>query len=170
MKTKAPDKTNAMRALDRAGAEYSPLTYLPEGKEVAPEDAPSGVEAARLMGLPVQKVFKTLVTVGKSLAHYVFVIPVARELDLKKAAHAVGEKKLVMLPQKKLLPLTGYVHGGCSPVGMKRTFPTVLDSSAEGKDRIWFSAGRIGMQVEVSPADLPRALQFIYAPVTAERD
>ena len=158
-------KTNALRMLERAGVPCRTAEY-----PASPTDPPSGVQAAALLGLDAGSVYKTLVTEGAPDAHFVFVIPVARELDLKKAAHAVGEKKLVMLPQKKLLPLTGYVHGGCSPVGMKKTFPTVLDSSAEGKDRIWFSAGRIGMQVEVSPADLPRALQFVYAPVTADRD
>lgn len=168
MKTKAPEKTNAMRALDRAGAEYSPLTYLPEGREVAPEDAPSGVEAARLMGLPVQKVFKTLVTVGKSLAHYVFVIPVARELDLKKAARAVGEKSVEMLHSKELFPLTGYVHGGCSPLGMKKTFVTVVDESATALPTFVFSAGRIGVQIETSPADLAKALRYTFADLTKD--
>lgn len=115
------EKTNAMRALDRAGVKYGSLSYLPEGKEISPEDAPSGVEAAAMMGLPHERVFKTLVTQGKSLAHYVFVIPVARELDLKKAARAVGEKSVEMIKSKELFPLTGYVHGGCSPLGMKNS-------------------------------------------------
>ena len=139
-KNKGPEKTNAMRALDRAGASYTPRTYLPEGKEVSPEDAPSGVEAAAIMGLPVEVVFKTLVTVGKSLAHYVFVIPVARELDLKKAAKAVGEKSVEMVRSKELFPLTGYVHGGCSEKtvchrgGREREAPPVLRVQ-RGQDR-----------------------------------
>ena len=163
------EKTNAMRALDRAGGKYGNLSYLPEGKEISPEDAPSGVEAAAMMGLPPERVFKTLVTQGKSLAHYVFVIPVARELDLKKAARAVGEKSVEMIKSKELFPLTGYVHGGCSPLGMKKQFVTVLDESARGQERIVFSAGKIGRQIEVSPADLAKALKFAFADLTAER-
>ncbi len=163
------EKTNAMRALDRAGVKYGSLSYLPEGKEISPEDAPSGVEAAEMMGLPPERVFKTLVTQGKSLAHYVFVIPVARELDLKKAARAVGEKSVEMIKSKELFPLTGYVHGGCSPLGMKKQFVTVLDESARGQERIVFSAGKIGRQIEVSPADLAKALKFAFADLTAER-
>lgn len=163
------EKTNAMRALDRAGVKYGSLSYLPEGKEISPEDAPSGVEAAEMMGLPPERVFKTLVTQGKNLAHYVFVIPVARELDLKKAARAVGEKSVEMIKSKELFPLTGYVHGGCSPLGMKKQFVTVLDESARGQERIVFSAGKIGRQIEVSPADLAKALKFAFADLTAER-
>lgn len=163
------EKTNAMRALDRAGVKYGSLSYLPEGKEISPEDAPSGVEAAEMMGLPPERVFKTLVTQGKSLAHYVFVIPVARELDLKKAARAVDEKSVEMIKSKELFPLTGYVHGGCSPLGMKKQFVTVLDESARGQERIVFSAGKIGRQIEVSPADLAKALKFAFADLTAER-
>lgn len=163
------EKTNAMRALDRAGVKYGSLSYLPEGKEISPEDAPSGVEAAAMMGLPPERVFKTLVTQGKSLAYYVFVIPVARELDLKKAARAVGEKSVEMIKSKELFPLTGYVHGGCSPLGMKKQFVTVLDESARGQERIVFSAGKIGRQIEVSPADLAKALKFAFADLTAER-
>ena len=163
------EKTNAMRALDRAGVKYGSLSYLPEGKEISPEDAPSGVEAAAMMGLPPERVFKTLVTQGKSLAHYVFVIPVTRELDLKKAARAVGEKSVEMIKSKELFPLTGYVHGGCSPLGMKKQFVTVLDESARGQERIVFSAGKIGRQIEVSPADLAKALKFAFADLTAER-
>lgn len=163
------EKTNAMRALDRAGVKYGSLSYLPEGKEISPEDAPSGVEAAAMMGLPPERVFKTLVTQGRSLAYYVFVIPVARELDLKKAARAVGEKSVEMIKSKELFPLTGYVHGGCSPLGMKKQFATVLDESARGQERIVFSAGKIGRQIEVSPADLAKALKFAFADLTAER-
>lgn len=162
------EKTNAMRALDRARASYTSRTYLAEGKELSPEDAPSGVEAAALMGVPCERVFKTLVTVGKSLAHYVFVIPVARELDLKKAAKAVGEKSVEMLPSKELFPLTGYVHGGCSPLGMKKQFVTVVDGSAEALLSFLFSAGRIGVQIETSAAELKKALRFTFADLTRD--
>ena len=167
-KNKGPEKTNAMRALDRAGASYTPRTYLPEGKEVSPEDAPSGVEAAAIMGLPVEVVFKTLVTVGKSLAHYVFVIPVARELDLKKAAKAVGEKSVEMVRSKELFPLTGYVHGGCSPLGMNKQFVTAVDESAKPLPFFVFSAGRIGVQIETSPAELAKALPDRFADLTKD--
>ena len=112
--------------------------------------------------------FKTLVTQGKSRAYYVFVIPVARELDLKKAAKAVGEKAIAMIPQKELLPLTGYVHGGCSPIGMKKSFPTVIHESARELPTIYFSAGRIAHQVEVAPTELPKVLRFQYADVCTE--
>ena len=98
--------------------------------------------------------FKTLVTVGASKQHYVFVIPVEAELDLKKAAKAAGEKAISMIKQKELLPLTGYVHGGCSPIGMKKAFPTFLHESAESLERIYVSAGRLGHQIEIAPADL----------------
>lgn len=164
----AVDKTNAMRALDRARADYSGVTFLPEGKEISSEDAPSGVEAAAMMGVPHERVFKTLVTVGRSLAHYVFVIPVAHELDLKKAARAVGEKSVDMVRSKELFPLTGYVHGGCSPLGMKKQFVTVLDASARTLDNIYFSAGRIGVQISTSPTELAKALRFTYADLLKE--
>ena len=160
------DKTNAMRALERAGVGYVARSYLPEGKLISPEEAPSGVEAAEMMGVPCEKVFKTLVTVGKSLAHYVFVTPVARELDLKKAARAVGEKSVEMVRSKELLPLTGYVHGGCSPLGMKKQFVTVADESARGLDSFLFSAGRIGLQIETSPEGLAKAIPLSFADVT----
>lgn len=163
MKTQPVEKTNAMRTLDRCGVSYVAHEYAADK-----ESPPSGTEVAALLGLDASAVFKTLVTEGKSLAHFVFVVPVEKELDLKKAAAAVGEKSLVMLPQKKLLPLTGYVHGGCSPIGMKKQFVTVVDGSAADKDRIFFSAGKIGVQVEVSPVELPRALRFSYADITRD--
>ena len=114
--------------LERAGVPCRTAEY-----PASPADPPSGVQAAALLGLDADSVYKTLVTEGAPDAHFVFVIPVARELDLKKAAHAVGEKKLVMLPQKKLLPLTGYVHGGCSPVGMKRPSPPCSTRARKGR-------------------------------------
>ena len=140
-------KTNAERMLDKMKIAHK--EYLYDGSQ-----ALSGVEVAALLGQDVRRVFKTLVTVGKSGAHYVFMIPVAEELDLKKAARAVGEKSVEMVKSKELLPLTGYVHGGCSPVGMKKLFPTVFHSSVENLPTVIVSAGKIGYQVEVKPADL----------------
>ena len=140
------EKTNAMRQLDRKKAVYTVYSY--DG------GALSGTEVASALGKDPERCFKTLVTVGKTGGHYVFMIPVAAELDLRKAASAAGEKSVAMLPQKELLPLTGYVHGGCSPIGMKKQFPTVLDETALAHDTIVVSGGKIGFQVELSPADL----------------
>ena len=141
------EKTNVMRLLEQKKLPYTPHDYLASG-------AVSGVEVAAALGEPPERVFKTLVTTGASGGHYVFVIPVAEELDLKKAAKAVGEKSIAMLHSRELLPLTGYVHGGCSPIGMKKQFPTVFHETAEILDTIMVSAGKIGFQVELSPADL----------------
>ena len=141
------EKTNVMRTLDQKKIPYTAFSYDPNG----PID---GVSVAAEVGLDAAGVFKTLVTKGASGAYYVFDIPVAENLDLKKAAKAVGEKSVAMLPQKELLPLTGYVHGGCSPVGMKKQFPTVFHETANGLDRITVSAGKIGHQVQVKPDDL----------------
>ena len=152
------EKTNAIRQLDRLKQNYTVHTYDGEGL--------SGVEVAARLGQPVEQVFKTLVTVGKSGGHFVFMIPVARELDLKKAAAAVGEKSLSMLPQKELLPLTGYVHGGCSPIGMKKQFPTVIDASARSFPKIWFSAGKIGMQIETQVENLEKLIPLEFYDVT----
>lgn len=150
------EKTNAMRMLDAAGVEYRWFTF--ECDEV-----PNGVEVAHALGHDVEQVFKTLVTVGKSGEHYVFMVPVAETLDLKKAAKAVGEKSVAMVKSKELLPLTGYVHGGCSPIGMKKPFRTTIDETAILFDTVFFSAGRVGMQVEVAPDDLAKMvdLQFV---------
>ena len=155
------EKTNVMRLLEQKKLPYTPHDYLATG-------AVSGVEVAAALGEPPERVFKTLVTTGASGGHYVFVIPVAEELDLKKAAKAVGEKSIAMLPQKELLPLTGYVHGGCSPVGMKKQFPTVFHETVELFDTICVSAGKIGAQVEVAPADLIALLGAQTADITAE--
>ena len=152
------EKTNAMRQLDRKKIAYRVHSY--DG------GALSGTEVAAALGQDAARVFKTLVTVAKSGGHYVFMIPVAASLDLKKAAAAVGEKALSMLPQKELLPLTGYVHGGCSPIGMKKQFPTVLHASAMEFDTICFSAGRIGLQIEASPAALAAVVPLKTADVT----
>lgn len=141
------NKTNAMRIIEKEGVEYKIHTY--DG------GALSGVEVAAALGEDADRVYKTLVTTTGPGKFYVFVIPVSAELDLKKAAKAAGEKALEMLPQKQLLPTTGYIHGGCSPVGMKKAFLTFFDSSAEGKI-IFVSGGKVGMQVELSCADLLR--------------
>ncbi|MEQ3362437.1 Cys-tRNA(Pro) deacylase [Raoultibacter massiliensis] len=152
-------KTNAMRVLDAAGIEYvSRMFECPE--------ALSGIEVARLLDLEPERVFKTLVTEGRSGEHYVFMIPVAEELDLKKAATAVKEKSIAMIKSKELLPLTGYVHGGCSPIGMKKAFTTVADETAILFDRIVFSGGRIGTQIEASIDDLSRVLAVSTADLT----
>ncbi len=144
----AEAKTNAMRMLDRGKVPYHMYTYEHSDGKI------DGVSVAAKVGQDPDKVFKTLVTKGSSGGYFVFVLPVALELDLKKAARAVGEKSVAMLPQKELLPLTGYVHGGCSPVGMKKQYPTVFDETAELFDTICVSAGKIGFQVELSPAAL----------------
>ena len=109
--------------------------------------------------------FKTLVAEGRSGAHYVFLVPVAGELDLKKAASVVGEKSIAMIKSKDLLPLTGYIHGGCSPVGMKKFFPTVIDQSAAQFDTIFFSGGRIGLQIETSLTELEKVIRFRLADI-----
>lgn len=152
------EKTNVMRILDQKKIPYH--TYAYDNSKPY-----SGVEVADMLGQDVEQVYKTLVTVGKSGGHYVFVIPVAEELDLKKAARASGEKSMEMLKMKELLPLTGYVHGGCSPIGMKKFFPTFFHESAMGQESIIFSAGKIGNQVQVAPQDLEKAIRFSYADV-----
>ena len=131
------DKTNVMRILDQKKISYISHNYMNTG-------ADSGAEVAAALGENPDMVFKTLVTVGKSGANYVFVIPVEKELDLKKAARSVGEKSIEMIHQKELLPLTGYIHGGCSPIGMKKQLVTIVDKSAEPLERMIFSAGKVG--------------------------
>lgn len=137
-------KTNAMRILDSNNIEY-------QEKVLEIKDALDGVTCANMLGGELERTFKTLVTVSKSKNYYVFVIPVAEKLSLKKAASAVGEKDLSMLPQKELLGLTGYVHGGCSPIGMKKVFKTIIDETAILFDKIIFSGGKIGYFIEVNP-------------------
>ncbi len=141
------EKTNVMRILDQQGVPYRSHDYGASG-------AVSGAEVAAALGQDPDRVFKTLVTVGRSGQHYVFVIPVAEELNLKKAAAASGEKSIAMVKQKELLPLTGYVHGGCSPVGMKKAFPTWIHETAKQQERMFVSAGKVGFQIELAPADL----------------
>ena len=148
-------KTNALRELDAAGIPHEFRLFECEG-------APSGVEVAAMLGLDPDRVFKTLVTVGRSGEH-----PVAAELDLKKAAAAVGEKAVAMVKSRELLPLTGYVHGGCSPIGQKKLLATRVDETAQLFDDITFSGGRIGCQITMAPDDLGRLVPFAYADLTA---
>ncbi|WP_366248804.1 Cys-tRNA(Pro) deacylase [Terribacillus aidingensis] len=152
-------KTNVMRMLDQKRIPYKSYSY-------ADTDAISGAEVAEALGQNPAQVFKTLVTVSKSNQHFVFVIPVKKELDLKRAAASVGEKSIRMLPAKELLPLTGYVHGGCSPIGMKKVFQTVVDVAASTFESIIFSAGKIGYQVELTLADLNKILLYKVASLT----
>ncbi|MBP3381948.1 MAG: Cys-tRNA(Pro) deacylase [Clostridia bacterium] len=156
---KKAEKTNVMRLLEQKKVPYVSHSY-------ADTDALAGVEVAAVLGEDPDKVFKTLVTVGASKTHYVFMIPVAEELDLKKAAKAVGEKSIAMIAAKELLPLTGYIHGGCSPIGMKKPFLTVIHHTAAAFDTIFFSAGKIGYQVEVAPDALKTILAFTLADIT----
>ena len=146
------EKTNVMRILDQKKIKYNKYSY-------ADTDAISGVEVAEALGQNKEQVFKTLVTIGKSKNHYVFVIPVDKELDLKKAAKSVGEKSVEMIKSKELLPLTGYIHGGCSPIGMKKYFKTTIDKSVEGLDTFIFSAGKIGYQVEMTLDSLSKVIR-----------
>ncbi len=161
MKNKA-EKTNVMRILDRSKIPYRVQTY-PHGDE-----AVDGAEVARLLGQDPETVYKTLVTRGASGQYYVFDIPVEAELDLKKAARAVGEKSVAMLHVKELLPLTGYVRGGCSPVGMKKAFFTTFHARAEELEEIAVSAGKIGVQVILSPGDLAALVRGQFADVVKD--
>ena len=157
------DKTNVMRTLDRLKIPYREHDY-------SQTDALSGVEVAAALGENPEQTFKTLVTVGKSKTHYVFMIPVKEELDLKKAAAAVNEKALEMIKSKELLPLTGYIHGGCSPIGMKKQFKTLIHETARDFETIMFSAGKIGFQVECSLEGLQKAVPVVCADLIVERD
>lgn len=154
------EKTNAMRLLDAAGVSYKIHLY-------DPKKALSGTEVAAYLGQDPDCVFKTLVTVGKSGDHFVFMIPVAAELDLKKAAQAAGEKNIAMVKSKELLPLTGYIHGGCSPLGMKKQFRTFIDEMAELAETVMCSGGKIGCQVELAFEDLRVAIPVESADLTA---
>ncbi len=156
----AQDKTNVMRLLDRAKISYTPHYYDHR------DGAIDGVAVAQKLGQPLTQVFKTLVTRGSGRSCYVFVIPVAEELDLKAAAKACGEKSVEMIHVKEINALTGYIRGGCSPIGMKKLFPTFLDESAKNQETIMVSAGKIGTQVELSPADLAAFIGANFAPLT----
>lgn len=155
------EKTNVMRILDGKKIEYNHYNYLESG-------AISGMEVAEALNENPDMVFKTLVTVGKSGNHYVFLLPVNKELDLKKAAKSVGEKNVEMIKSKDLLPLTGYIHGGCSPIGMKNFFKTVIHETASKFDKILFSGGKIGYQVEVSLQDLSKVIKYDLADIVVE--
>lgn len=156
---KASEKTNVVRTLEQRKIDFQAYAYESEG-------AITGLEVAAILGQNPAQVFKTLVTTGRSGQHYVFVIPVGAGLDLKKAAKAVGEKSLEMLKQKDLLGLTGYIHGGCSPIGMKKAFRTTIDATAAQFDSIIFSGGRIGLQVQVRLADLAQVVRYELADIT----
>lgn len=158
---KKEEKTNVCRVLDSKKCTYEFRRF--------DTDETNGVELAKLLGQEPSRVFKTLVTVGKTKEHYVFVIPVANELDLKKAAKVVNEKSIEMIPQKELLPLTGYVHGGCSPIGMKKFFKTTIHDTAKGFDTIFFSAGKIGCQIETSIDELAKVIRYELADIVCEK-
>ncbi|HBG76196.1 MAG TPA: Cys-tRNA(Pro) deacylase [Clostridiales bacterium] len=152
-KSKSNEKTNVMRILDTQKISYQSHCY-------ADTDAVSGMEIVKALNQDPDRVFKTLVTVGKSGNHYVFMIPAARELNLKKAAECVREKSVRMIKSRDLLPVTGYIHGGCSPIGMKRKFPTAIHETAARFDTVFFSAGKIGYQVEMSLNDLRKVMEI----------
>lgn len=154
------EKTNAIRLLEQKKLQFKVHDY-------SQSDAVSGMEVADYLKENPDRVFKTLVTVGKSASHYVFLVPVNRELDLKKAAKAVNEKSIDMIKAKDLLPLTGYIHGGCSPVGMKKFFTTVIDAEAENWEEIFFSGGRIGLQIEMSLSELQKIIRFGLADISS---
>lgn len=153
------EKTNVMRILDQKKVKYNSYNYLKTG-------AISGMEVAKALDENPNLTFKTLVTVGKTNNHYVFLVPVNKELDLKKAAKAVNEKNIEMIKSKELLVLTGYIHGGCSPVGMKKSFKTVIDSSAKNYDKLIFSGGKIGYQVETTLDELKKVINFDLKDIT----
>ena len=150
-----------MRILDQKKIAYKAYEY-------GYGEAISGMEVASTLNQNPEQVFKTLVTVGASKRNYVFVVPVWGELHLKKAAKVVGEKSIEMIKSKELLPLTGYIHGGCSPIGMKKLFKTVIHETAREQESIFFSAGKIGYQVEVSPQDLNKVIPFEYGNIVGE--
>lgn len=158
--SKQKDKTNVMRILDSLKLDYQTHNYTDT-------DAISGLEVASALGQNPDVVFKTLVTEGHSRNYYVFLVPVSCDLDLKKAARSVGEKSVEMIKLKDLLPLTGYVHGGCSPIGMKKPFKTTIDETAELYDKIIFSGGKIGYQIEISLSELKKAIDFQLADIVS---
>lgn len=156
---KKEEKTNAMRELEQKKIVFKTHSYVNTS-------AISGMEVASVLNEDPNYVFKTLVTIGKSGNHFVFLVPVNRELNLKKAAKTVGEKSISMIKQAELLPLTGYIHGGCSPVGMKKLFKTVIDESASSYDKIIFSGGKIGYQIETTLSELKKAIPFIFGDIS----
>ena len=153
------EKTNVMRVLDGKKIAYESHSY-------EPDQSLTGEEIAGILGEDPKRVFKTLVTRGKTGQYYVFVVPVQSELDLKKAAKAAGEKSVEMIKQKELLPLTGYIHGGCSPIGMKKAFTTFIHETAKDGEKIFVSAGKVGYQIELAPEDLLSAVRCTLADIT----
>lgn len=154
-------KTNAMRLLDSTGINYSQYAYDHSDGFI------DGVSVAKKTGMPIEKVFKTLVAQGASCAYYVFVIPVAQELNLKAAAKAVGEKAVEMIKVSDINKITGYIRGGCSPIGMKKPYRTVIDSACEAQSTIVVSAGKLGLQIELNPTDLIRVVPCEVASITS---
>lgn len=155
------EKTNVMRILDSRNIKYESFCYVETGET-------NGEKVAAILGENPDCVFKTLVTVGKTGTNYVFVIPVNKELDLKKAAKVVGEKSIGLIKAKELLPLTGYIHGGCSPIGMKKVFKTTVHITAREYESIFFSAGKVGYQISMTCNDLEKVIRLQYADVTAD--
>ncbi|MBE6015208.1 MAG: Cys-tRNA(Pro) deacylase [Lachnospiraceae bacterium] len=155
---KKDERTNVMRVLDQKKVPYNSYSYEPDPTK-------SGEEIAQILGENPDNVFKTLVTQGKSGQYYVFVVPVKEELELKKAAKVAGEKSIAMIKQKDLLPLTGYVHGGCSPIGMKKQFKTFIQESARDREHIFVSAGKVGFQIELAPEDLVKIVGCEFADI-----
>lgn len=153
------EKTNVMRILDQKKVKYKSYNYLKTG-------AISGMEVAKVLNEDPNLTFKTLVTIGKTNNHYVFLVPVNKELDLKKASKAVNEKNIEMVKSKELLALTGYIHGGCSPIGMKKSFKTVIDNTAKNYDKLIFSGGKIGYQVETTLDELKKVINFDLKDIT----
>ena len=156
------EKTNVMRILEQKKIKYNSYSY-------ASTQAISGMEVATALNQDPNCVFKTLVTVGTSRNNYVFLVPVNKELDLKKAAVVVKEKSIEMIKSKELLPLTGYIHGGCSPVGMKKYFPTVIDKSAKNQERIIFSGGKIGYQIDTTLEELAKVINYTLEDITKDK-
>ena len=159
---KNEEKTNVIRILEQNKINFKVYNYINS-------TAISGTEVADYLGEDYNIVFKTLVTIGKSGNHYVFLVPVNKELDLKKAAVVVEEKSIEMIKSKELLPLTGYFHGGCSPVGMKKYFPTVIDKSAKNQERIIFSGGKIGYQIDTTLEELAKVINYTLEDITKIR-
>lgn len=162
MAKKTDVKTNTMRFLEKNKIPYEMISYESEGFT-------DGVHLAEKLGISPKVTYKTLVTVGKSKNHFVFVLPVEAELDFKKAAKAVGEKSIEMIPVKDITAITGYVRGGCSPLGMKKQFPTVIHETAETLEAFYISGGRLGSQIKTSPLDLTKAMKCIFANIITDK-
>lgn len=159
------DKTNVMRLLDKKKIKYKLYNLYDMGLTLEEISKKTSLDMANILNIPSNKIFKTLVTAGKSNNHYVFVIPCDSELDLKKSAKVVGEKSISMVKSKELLSLTGYVHGGCSPIGMKKFFTTTFNETAQQLDTIVFSSGKVGLLVEVSVEDVQKIIKLSFADI-----